>query len=150
MRMLSLPLALMLALSMTACKQTQTKQSADTSVASTSVPAAAGSGVQPPDLRTPEQKQAEARLKASKQLMINDLNAVLIDLDKQGIKVKKTPQKKPWRLIVPSLQKVPDPEARHTQAAEIAQNFRTKVEKIMERSIDVDVFADDKETQKLN
>lgn len=151
MRMLSFPLALMLALSMTACKQTQTKQTADTSVASTSVPVAAKEGAaQPPDLRSPEQKQAEERLKATKQLVINELNTVLMDMEKQGISVKKTPQKKPWRLIVPALQKVSDPEARKAQAAQIATDFKTRVETIMEKPIDVDIYADDKETQKLN
>lgn len=146
MRMLKLSVALMLALGMTACKQTQTKQSADTATASQSVAAQP----QPPDLRTPEQKEAEARLKASKQLMINQLNAVLVDLDKQGIKVKKTPQKKPWRLIVPALQKVSDPGARKEQALAIAQSFRAQVEPLMGKPIDVAIYADDHETQQLN
>lgn len=159
MRMLSLPIALMLAVGLTACKQTQTKKSADTPVASTSVPVASTSvpiaagpegGAQPPDLRSPEQKKAEERLKATKQLMINDLNTVLMDLEKQGISVRKTPHKKPWRLIVPALQKVSDPDQRKTQAEAIAQEFRTKIEKIMEKQVDVDIYADEKETQKLN
>lgn len=152
MRMLSLPLALMLAVGLTACKQTQTKQVADTGGASASLPIAAGPAnqVQPPDLRSPEQKKAEERIKATKQLMINDLNSVLLDLEKAGISVKKTPQKKPWRLIVPALQKVSDPAARKAQAEAIASDFRTKIEKIMEKRIDVDIYADDQETQKLN
>lgn len=175
MRMLSLPLALVLALSLTACKQTQTKKGAETTAASASVPvgdtsaasasvptgdttaastsmpvANAPNGVQPPDLRSPEQKKAEERLKAQKQIMINELNDVLVDLDRQGIKVKKTPHKKPWRLIVPALEKVSEPEQRKAQATKIAEDFRAKVEPLMAKTIDVDVYADDKETQKLN
>lgn len=150
MRMLSFTVALMLAFGMTACKQTQTKKSADNSVASSSATVANGGAAQPPDLRTEEQKKAEARIKAEKQLMINDLNSVLEDMEKQGISVKKTPQKKPWRLIVPALQKVTDPAARKTQATEIATDFKARIEKIMQKQVDVDIYADDKETQKLN
>lgn len=91
-----------------------------------------------------------AQLKAEKQLMVNELNDVLNQLQSQGIEVRKTPKKHPWRLIVPALQKVSDPQARKQQAQQIATDFKAKLEPLMHKNIDVAVYATAKETEKLN
>lgn len=93
---------------------------------------------------------SQAQLKAEKQLMVNELNDVLVQLKSQGIEVRKTPKKHPWRLIVPALEKVSDPHARQQQAREIATSFKSQLEPLMHKTIEVDVYATPKETDKLN
>jgi hypothetical protein len=102
------------------------------------------------DTRDLEKKKQQAKIRASKQLMINALDGVLSDLESQGIKVKKTPAKKPWRLIDPALQQVSDPVAKHQQAVALADRFAKRIGAIMNRSIDVAVYDSDKETLQLN
>lgn len=106
----------------------------------------------PPALEagTPSASESNrAQLKSEKQLMVNSLNDVVAQLQSQGIEVRKTRKKHPWRLIVPALEKV-SPGSRQAQAKEIAANFKLQIEPLMHKPIDVDVFATPQETDKLN
>lgn len=94
----------------------------------------------------PVAAKAEAKLKAEKQVMINQLNHVLLQLRDQGIEVRKTPQKHPWRLIVPTLATA-DPEVRKARAQELCQNFRKDIEPLLHRKVDVEVYSDASESQ---
>lgn len=84
---------------------------------------------------------AEARLRAEKQVMINDLNRVMIQLRNEGIEVRKTPSRKPWRLIVPGLASM-SPEARRASASELATRFRRELRPVLQRQVEVEIFSD--------
>lgn len=145
MRKPTLPLILLVALSMTACHQTQAKRGADTTAS-----AATQKAGSPEAFHSPDQKKKEAIIKAQRQTLINGINDVIGAYQRKGIEIRKTPKKHPWRLIVPTLQQVSDPTTRKAQADAIANDFKTKVQAIMQHPIDVDVYTDTQETQKAN
>ena len=93
---------------------------------------------------------SDARFRAKTQLMINHLNDILEDLHSQGIEVRHSPNKRPWRLIVPALAQVSDPKERQAQARGIAASFKKRVETLMHHPIEVAVYATPQELQQLN
>ncbi|MNX91444.1 hypothetical protein D3C86_1235220 [compost metagenome] len=146
MRMIALPLVLALALSLSACKQGQTKKDAN-------APAQTAAASQSLDLQStgdPAKDAERERFKAKKQIVINSLNDVLEELQSQGIEIRKTPKKPAWRLIVPAYAQITDQTKREAEATKLASDFRAKIETIMQKKVQVEVYADDKETTRLN
>lgn len=146
MRMIALPLMVVVALSLSACKQTQAKKEATdptkTAAATPSLPSTSTGD--------PAKDKERERFKAEKQLMVNSLNDVLEEMQNKGVEIRKTPKKPAWRLIVPAYADMKDPAQRTASATKLASDFKAKIETIMHKQVQVEVYADDKETTKLN
>ncbi|HEY9900298.1 MAG TPA: hypothetical protein V6D00_14080 [Pantanalinema sp.] len=146
MRMIALPLVIALSLSFTACKQTQAKKEAGdptkTAAASQSLPSTSTGD--------PAKDQERERFKAKKQIVINSLNDVLEEMQNRGIEIRKTPKKPAWRLIVPAYAAIKDPAKREAEADKLASDFKARIEGIMQKQVQVEVYGDDKETSRLN
>ncbi|MBO9540700.1 hypothetical protein J7643_08940 [bacterium] len=148
MRMIALPLVLALALSLSACKQSQTKKAATDPAQTKS--AAASQSLDLQSTGDPAKDAERERFKAQKQIVVNSLNDVLEELQSQGIEIRKTPKKPAWRLIVPAYAQITDQAKREAEATKLASDFKAKIETIMQKKIQVEVYADDKETTRLN
>lgn len=78
--------------------------------------------------------------------MLNRLSQVSNAYFKQGIEIRHTRKRPEWRLIDKRLAAIADPNERRQKGEELAMNFKREIEPVLEKPIDVIVFADASES----
>ncbi len=91
-------------------------------------------------------RMKDPEYRKQKDEMLNKLSQVSTAYYKQGIEIRHTRKRPEWRLIDPRLAAITDMAARKQKAEELVKKFKGEVEPVLDKSIDVIVFADASES----
>ena len=111
----------------------------------------AASRTQAQTKREPVDPELEKRMKdpeyrKQKDAMLSKLSQVSTTYFQEGIEIRHTRKRPEWRLIDPTLSSVTDPAERRKKGEVLAKRFKAEVEPVLDRTIDVIVFADASES----
>jgi DNA polymerase III gamma/tau subunit len=91
-------------------------------------------------------RMKDPEYRKQKDEMLNKLSQVSTAYFKQGIEIRHTRKRPEWRLIDPRLAEITDVAARKQKGEELAKKFKGEVEPVLDKPIDVIVFADASES----
>ncbi len=93
-----------------------------------------------------EKRMKDPAYRKQKDEMLNKLSQVSTSYFKQGIEIRHTRKRPEWRLIDPRLEKVTSETERRQKGEALAKQFKGEVEPLLDKSIEVIVFADASES----
>lgn len=93
-----------------------------------------------------EKRMKDPTYRKKKDDMLNQLSQVTTRYFKEGVEVRHTRKRPEWRLVVPKLTDVKDSAQRRQKAEELVKRFKGEIEPILDKPVDVIVFADTSES----
>jgi vancomycin resistance protein YoaR len=93
-----------------------------------------------------EKRMKDPAYRKQKDEMLNKLSQVSTAYFKQGIEIRHTRKRPEWRLIDPRLAKITNETERRQKGEELAKKFKSEIDPVLEKPIQVIVFADASES----
>ena len=93
-----------------------------------------------------EKRMKDPAYRKQKDEMLNKLSQVSTAYFKQGIEIRHTRKRPEWRLIDTRLAKITNEAVRRQKGEELAKKFKSEIDPVLEKPIQVIVFADASES----
>jgi hypothetical protein len=93
-----------------------------------------------------EKRMKDPNYRKQKDEMLNQLSQVSTAYFKQGIEIRHTRKRPEWRLIDTRLAKIANETERRQKGEELAKKFKGEIEPVLDKDIQVIVFADASES----